>query len=244
MPKTAPISAFNLNPVNPRKITADQLSRLKRSLQELPQMLELRPIVVDNDHSMTVLGGNMRVLAARELGMAELPYVTADNLTDEQKQRFIIADNVSFGEWEQELLTAYWDTDQLVDWGVDIPQANDNEDHADNIYTQKATGLIYEPSTDEPPTIGDLCDVQQYNEKLELLRTADSIPEATKQFLMLAASRYIAFDYQSIADYYAAATQQEKELFVALGLVIVDMNAEMESAAIDMQRMLLEHADA
>lgn len=241
MHKIAPPSAFKINPVNPRKITAAQLSRLKRSLQELPQMLELRPIVVDNDHSMTVLGGNMRVLAARELGIAGLPYVTADNLTDEQKQRFIIADNVSFGEWEQELLTAYWDTDQLVDWGVDIPQA---EDHADNIYTQKVTGLIYEPSTDEPPAISDLCDVQQYNEKLELLRTADSIPEATKQFLMLAASRYIAFDYQLIADYYAAATQQEKELFVALGLVIVDMNAEMESAAIDMQRMLLEHADA
>lgn len=244
MYKIAPPSAFKINPVNPRKITADQLSRLKKSLQELPQMLELRPIVVDNDHSMTVLGGNMRVLAARELGIAELPYVTADNLTDEQKQRFIIADNVSFGEWEQELLNAYWDTDQLVDWGVDIPQADDHEDHADNIYTQKVTGLIYEPSTDEPPAIGDLSDVQQYNEKLELLRTAESIPEATKQFLMLAASRFIAFDYQAIADYYAAATQQEKELFVALGLVIVDMNAEMESAAIAMQQMLLEHADA
>lgn len=126
MHKIAPPSAFKINPVNPRKITAEQLSRLKRSLQELPQMLELRPVVVDNDHSMTVLGGNMRVLAARELGMAELPYVTADNLTDEQRQRFIIADNVSFGEWEQEMLTAYWDVDQLVDWGVDIPQAADN----------------------------------------------------------------------------------------------------------------------
>lgn len=61
MQKIAPPSAFKINPVNPRKITADQLARLKRSLQELPQMLELRPVVVDNDHSMTVLGGNMRV---------------------------------------------------------------------------------------------------------------------------------------------------------------------------------------
>lgn len=87
--------------------------------------MELRPVVVDNDHSMTVLGGNMRVLAARELGIAELPYVTADNLTDEQKRRFIIADNVPFGEWDVESLDA-WDKVLLDDYGIDtIPFINE-----------------------------------------------------------------------------------------------------------------------
>lgn len=125
MHKIAPPSAFKINPANPRKITAAQLARLKRSLQELPQMLELRPVVVDNDHSMTVLGGNMRVLAARELGIAELPYITADNLTDEQKRRFIIADNVPFGEWDVESLDA-WDKVLLEDYGIDtIPFINE-----------------------------------------------------------------------------------------------------------------------
>jgi len=80
-------------------------------------MLDLRPIVVNQD--MIVLGGNMRLKACEEAGLTEVPIIFADNLTPEQEKEFIIKDNSSFGEWDWDLLANEWDTEQLIDWGMD-----------------------------------------------------------------------------------------------------------------------------
>jgi ParB-like chromosome segregation protein Spo0J len=82
-------------------------------------MLELRPIVVDSD--MVVLGGNMRLKACQAAGLKEVPILIADQLTDEQKDEFIIKDNVGFGEWDWDLLANEWDIDSLNDWGLELP---------------------------------------------------------------------------------------------------------------------------
>ena len=110
------------NPSNPRIIKDDKFKKLVKSIQEFPQMLELRPIVVDAN--MIVLGGNMRLKACKAAGLKEVPIVIADNLTEEQQAEFIIKDNVGFGEWDWDLLANEWDEELLQEWGLDLPFDN------------------------------------------------------------------------------------------------------------------------
>jgi hypothetical protein len=118
------ISEVKTNPKNPRLIKDDKFRKLVKSIQEFPQMLELRPIVVDENN--IVLGGNMRLKACKEAGLKEVFIVKADNLTEQQKDEFIVKDNVGFGEWDWDILANEWDTDKLDDWGLSLPIFLDN----------------------------------------------------------------------------------------------------------------------
>ena len=113
------ISEVKTNPKNPRLIKDDKFKKLVKSIQEFPQMLELRPIVVDENN--IVLGGNMRLKACKEAGMKEVFIVKAENLTELQKDEFIVKDNVGFGEWDWDMLANEWDTEKLDEWGLDLP---------------------------------------------------------------------------------------------------------------------------
>lgn len=117
--KKIKISEIKPNPNNPRLIKDDKFKKLVKSIQDFPQMLEIRPIVVNDD--MIVLGGNMRLKACKEAGLKELPVIKASELTEDQQREFIIKDNVGFGEWEWEDLANNWDAEQLTEWGLDIP---------------------------------------------------------------------------------------------------------------------------
>lgn len=112
------ISKIRNNTNNPRFIKDDKFRKLVKSIKEFPEMLELRPIVVDED--MIVLGGNMRLKACIEAGLKEVHIKIAENLTEEQKKEFIVKDNVGFGEWDWDLLANEWDTDLLEEWGLDL----------------------------------------------------------------------------------------------------------------------------
>tara|TARA_R100000231_G_scaffold59169_1_gene48653 strand:+ start:2240 stop:3742 length:1503 start_codon:yes stop_codon:yes gene_type:complete len=113
------IQEVRLNDTNPRFIKDHKFEKLVKSIKEFPEMLDLRPIVVNQD--MVVLGGNMRLRACREAGLTEVPIIQASELSDEQQNEFIIKDNSSFGEWDWDILANEWDTEQLIDWGMDIP---------------------------------------------------------------------------------------------------------------------------
>ena len=113
------IKEVKTNPNNPRFIKDDKFKKLVKSIKEFPEMLELRPIVVDKDN--IVLGGNMRLRACKEAGLKEVHIVKADQLTEEQQREFIIKDNVGFGEWDWDNLANEWDTEKLEDWGLDLP---------------------------------------------------------------------------------------------------------------------------
>ena len=113
------ISEVKTNPKNPRLIKDDKFKKLVKSIQEFPQMLELRPIVVDENN--IVLGGNMRLKACKEAGLREVYIVKAENLTEQQKDEFIVKDNVGFGEWDWDILANEWDTEKLDEWGLDLP---------------------------------------------------------------------------------------------------------------------------
>jgi DNA modification methylase len=113
------VGEIKANPNNPRIIKDDKFKQLVKSIQEFPEMLKLRPIVVNDD--MVVLGGNMRLKACKEAGLKSIPIIKASLLTEEQQKEFIVKDNVGYGEWDWDDLANNWDAEQLTDWGLDIP---------------------------------------------------------------------------------------------------------------------------
>ena len=113
------------NPNNPRVLRDDKFQKLKQSITEFPKMLSLRPMVIDENN--VVLGGNMRLRALQELGFSDIDEAwvkRSSDLTEEEKKRFIIADNVAFGEWDWDTLANDWEVVDLEAWGLDIPQFN------------------------------------------------------------------------------------------------------------------------
>jgi ParB-like chromosome segregation protein Spo0J len=126
------ISEVKPNPKNPRIIKDGKFQKLVKSIQEFPDMLNKRPLVVftDVDNKYVVLGGNMRLKACKEIGLKEIPIIVADEWTEEQKNEFLIKDNVGFGEWDWDQLANEWDAEKLDDWGLDIPNFN-NVDYSE-----------------------------------------------------------------------------------------------------------------
>tara|TARA_R100000655_G_scaffold9883_2_gene24302 strand:+ start:721 stop:1287 length:567 start_codon:yes stop_codon:yes gene_type:complete len=116
------------NPSNPRIIKNDKFKKLVKSIQEFPEMLKLRPIVVDED--MMVLGGNMRLKASVDAGLKEVWIEVAEGLTEEQKKEFIVKDNVGFGEWDWDMLGNEWDNTKLGEWGMDVWQPEEAVDYS------------------------------------------------------------------------------------------------------------------
>ena len=111
------------NPNNPRVLRDDKFQKLKQSITEFPKMLSLRPMVIDENN--VVLGGNMRLRALQELGFNDIDEAwvkRSSDLTEEEKKRFIIADNVAFGQWDWDTLANDWEVVDLEAWGLDIPQ--------------------------------------------------------------------------------------------------------------------------
>ena len=124
--KKVKISQVKPNPDNPRLIKDDKFFKLVKSIQEFPQMLDIRPIVVNDD--MIVLGGNMRLKACKEAGIKEVSIIMASDLTEQQQREFIIKDNVGFGEWDWEDLANNWDVNELSNWGLDVPTFLDSDE--------------------------------------------------------------------------------------------------------------------
>ena len=116
------------NVLNPRTIKKDKFEKLVKSIKEFPEMLELRPIVVNSD--MNIIGGNMRFKACQEIGLKEVYVIKAENLTKEQVQQFVIKDNVGFGEWDWDILANTWDTKELAEWGMDVWQPEEDVDYS------------------------------------------------------------------------------------------------------------------
>jgi len=145
------LSDIRPNPNNPRVIKDDKFKKLVKSIQDFPQMLELRPIVVNDE--MIVLGGNMRLKALEHLGIKETYIIKASDLTQKQEQEFIIKDNVGYGEWDWDQLANEWDVEDLDEWGLDLPldfvkeleaEEDDFEVPADGIETDIVLGDLFE----------------------------------------------------------------------------------------------------
>lgn len=124
-----PLSSIKPNPSNPRTLRDEKFLKLRKSLEDFPDMLNYRAIVAvtDTDGKYMVLGGNMRLRALQDLKVKDVPVMLADHWTEEQRREFIIKDNVGFGEWDWDALANEWDAGQLAEWGVDLPKMPDFE---------------------------------------------------------------------------------------------------------------------
>lgn len=133
------IKQVKANPNNPRIIKDAKFQKLVKSIQEFPDMLNKRPLIVftDVDGKYCVLGGNMRLKALNELKYDTVPIVLADEWTEEQKAEFLIKDNVGFGEWDWDQLANEWDAEKLDDWGLDLPVIMDEPSYEDLIGEEK-----------------------------------------------------------------------------------------------------------
>ena len=127
--ETVKISKIKRNPNNPRLIKDDKFNKLVNSIKEFPEMLNIRPIVVNEE--MIVLGGNMRLKACQEAGLKEIPIIKASKLTAEQQREFIVKDNVGYGEWDWDMIANEWNTVDLENWGLDSWQNIDDIETSD-----------------------------------------------------------------------------------------------------------------
>ena len=159
------------NPNNPRVLRDDKFQKLKQSIAEFPKMLSLRPMVIDENN--VVLGGNMRLRALQELGFTEIDEAwvkRSSDLTEEEKKRFIIADNVAFGEWDWDTLANDWEVVDLEAWGLEIPQFDtveeqEMEDLSDKIKSMFKIEVICKDEQEQEKTYNKLIE-QNYECRL------------------------------------------------------------------------------
>lgn len=128
------------NSENPRKINPAAFEKLKKSLQEFPEMKQLREIVVDEN--LTILGGHQRIYALKELGYSDVTVKQVIGLTEKQKREFIIKDNTASGEWDNDIIANSWDVEELEKWGV--PNFNFGEIDEPKEPPAKDTGTTHE----------------------------------------------------------------------------------------------------
>ena len=226
------ISEIKPNPNNPRLIKDDKFKKLCQSLRDFPEMLELRPIVVNRDN--IILGGNMRYKAAKEIGLKDIPVKVADNLTPEQEREFLIKDNTSGGEWDWELLANEWNSEELEAWGLDLPITKDlNEKDLFDIEIP-----FYTPS-DIQPEINELANLNKTKlliDKINLLQVDNEL----KEVLKARASFFTDFNFQKIADYYSSQDEKIQEVFKDLGLVILAPKEALERGFIKLSESVFE----
>lgn len=153
--ETVKITEVKNNPNNPRVIKDDKFTKLVNSIKEFPKMLEIRPIVVNDD--MIVLGGNMRLKACKEAGLKEVPIIKASDLTEDEQRQFIIKDNVSGGEWDWEMLANEWDAEQLEEWGLDVPDFE-----ADEVLEAEEDDFDATPPEEPKTVLGDLYEIGEH----------------------------------------------------------------------------------
>jgi site-specific DNA-methyltransferase (adenine-specific) len=149
------IKDIKSNPNNPRVIKDDKFHKLCESIKAFPKMLELRPIVVNDD--MVVLGGNMRLNALKHLGLTEAPVIKASELTEDQQRQFIIKDNAGFGEWDWDMLANEWNVEELEQWGLDVPAFAVNE-----LEAEEDDFEILEDGIETDIVLGDLFEIGEH----------------------------------------------------------------------------------
>ena len=149
------IKEIKPNPNNPRLIKDHKFKQLVKSIQDFPQMLELRPIVIDENNM--VLGGNMRLKACIEAGLTDVPVIHANNLSEEKKKEFIVKDNVGYGEWDWDDLANNWDAQELTDWGLDIPNFD-----AEVLEAQEDNFAAPEGGIETDIVLGDLFEIGEH----------------------------------------------------------------------------------
>jgi len=207
------------------------------------------PILVDD--SGQIIAGHGRVLAARKLGMSELPVMVASGWTEAQKRAYVIADNklaLNAG-WDEQFLALElsdlrglgFDTN-LTGFSQDeiaafMPTDLGEENFDDSKYTKKIDAPIYQPTGDCPP-VSALCDRTKCTQLTVQIHQNDNLPPEIKEFLLAAASRHIRFDFERIAEFYAHADPDLQQLMEDSALVIIDFDKAISGGYVKLSQAI------
>lgn len=198
---------------NPRTISKKDFDVLKRSLKDFPSMLEVREIVIDENNR--VLGGHQRIKALQAQGKTKVKVKRVTGWTEEEKDEFIIKDNIANGEWDNDKLANEWDKEKLEEWGLPLKIASSSD------YKELLDVSIpyYEPAEVCPDVseLADLSEVEELNDIISSLK----LNEGLTAILRARAAFFADFNFQKIADYYYNADEKTQDLMKRLGLVIV-----------------------
>jgi hypothetical protein len=246
--KTAQVADLIPYARNSRTHSEEQITQIAASIKEFGF---LNPVIIDGENG--IIAGHGRVMAAKKLGMIEVPAVEASHLTDAQRRAYIIADNklaLNAG-WNDEMLRVEFA--ELEDMGFDLDltgfsldeiealQDFDGEDQRQldsEKYTTKIETPIYEIKG-ELPAISELYDNTKTGQLCERIRKAD-LPDDVRGFLMAAATRHTVFNYEKIAEFYAHQDSETRELMEQSALVIIDYNKAIEEGYVKLTKALME----
>lgn len=174
--KTVKLDEIKVNEHNPRQIKQKEMDKLKKSLKDFPEMMQLRPIVVDENG--VILGGNMRYQALVASGADSADVIQVEGLTEDQKREFIIKDNVPYGDWDWDALANEWDPDELNDWGLlkkwHEPETDEPDEYSafvdkfkpklttDDCYTPPAVFSVVEEWARDRYKLGDVENIRPF----------------------------------------------------------------------------------
>lgn len=207
------LNDLTLSEKNPRTISKKDFAVLKKSIKDFPSMLEVREIVVDENNR--VLGGHQRIKALQAQGKTKVKVKRVTGWTDEEKDEFMIKDNIANGDWDNDKLANEWDKNKLEEWGLPLKVAS-NGDYKELL---EVSIPYYTPAEECPDSteLADLSEVDELNSIITKLK-----PEKGLEAILRARAAFFAdFDFQKIADYYAHADKKTQEVMKRLGLVIV-----------------------
>jgi hypothetical protein len=217
------LSELTPAPYNPRQSTAKQEKQLKASLEKFGVV---EPIIF-NKQTGYIVGGHFRVRELKKLGYKEIECVIVD-LSEEDEKELNIRLNANTGEWDWDMLANEWDAVELEEWGLDVPTQKEDDD----VYTTKIESPIYEPKN-EKPNQKELFDISKYNLLVNKINESN-IGDSEKEFLKLAATRHIEFNYRKIADFYAHSDKDTQELMEDSALIIIDYNKAIELGFVEL----------
>ena len=226
---------------NSRKHSDKQVAQIAASIKEFGWT---NPILVDGDNG--IIAGHGRLMAARKLGMTEVPTIELSDLSESQKKAYVIADNnlALNADWDEALLKIELENLKDLSFDLDILAFDDefltnlldeNEDE-DNMYTQKVDIPTYEPS-EIKPNVKDLYDDSKAFDLIDKIK-ASKLPQAEKDFLMLTAGRHVVLNFQLIADYYAHSERPVQQLMEDSALVIVDLDNAIANGWVNLSKKL------
>jgi DNA modification methylase len=218
------INKIKLNPNNPRLIKDDKFAKLVQSIKDFPEMLEIRPIVVNDD--MIILGGNMRFKACKEAGLKEVSIIKVSGLSEEKQREFLIKDNVSGGEWDWQLLND-WDALELESWGLDLPA-----EFVTELEAEEDDFAVPDGGTETDIVLGDLFEIGEHRLLCGSSTEADAVQkllQGKEPYLMVTDPPY-GVDYKPEWRSEAMPEKNDAEHGRSIGKVKNDTNADWTAA--------------
>lgn len=229
-------------PKNPRIIKDNRFKALKKSIEDSPEFLKLRELIVypTEGEKFIVIAGNQRLAACKDLKISEVPCkILPASTSIEKLKEYTIKDNVSFGEMDWEVIKDDWDLETVSNWGEVVEwDPKERDQKQEDVYSKKISIPNYEPKGEKYKTT-ELTDNTRYKDLIRSIEKS-KVSEEEKEFLKIAATRHYEISFNKVAEYYATASKEMQNLMEAQALVIIDFNEAIENGYVRLSEDILD----